>query len=435
MLKIKKLLFTLMFVGANFFAANAQTEGSVFNPYSQYGLGELATIGSASSIGMGGAAIASRERYSMNLLNPASYTSTARQNVLFSVSGQGTNNYLSDGENVNSHNHFNLGHIAMQLRLSDKFGFGFVLANYSNMGYELTDTELNEDIVTDVGKVAYSYVGTGGVSQFKTGIGYNPFKGFNVGINYVYYVGTMSESMAAVTYSYVDLSNFKTLYVSKTRTFNHSSFEIGAQYTYDLSELRYLTIGAVYQPKLKSEMDYVYYAYTAYSGGSSGDDDVLIDIDEDEEIYFPENISIGVNYRTSKLVLGLDYIYQGWSQSFPNNSESGYTYKDVNKVNAGVQYTPNRFDIRNSFNRWSYRAGFSYGSSYIVKDGVETNDMSLTLGCGIPLERNWFSQFNFSTELGQNGTIGDNQLRNRYIKLNLGVTFAANNWFVKFKYD
>lgn len=435
MLKIKKLLFSLLFVGANFFVVNAQTEGSVFNPYSQYGLGELATIGTVESKGMGGATIASRERYTMNLSNPASYTSTMRQNVLFSVSGEGINNYLTDGDISNSRNYFNLSHLALQLRLSDKFGFGLTLANFSNMGYELTDTELNEDIVTNIGRISYDYVGSGGVSQFKTGIGYNPFKNFNIGINYVYYVGTLSEYMSATTYSYVDLSNFKTLTVAKTRNFNHSTFELGAQYTIDLPELTYLTFGAVYQPKMKSEMDYLYYAYTSYSGSLVGDEDILIYDDEDEDIYFPTMLSLGVNYRTSKLVLALDYIYQGWSKSFPNNTEEGYTYRDANKINAGVQYTPNRFDIRNNFKRWSYRAGFSYSSSYIVKDGVNTDEFALSFGCGIPLERNWFSQFSLAATVGQNGAIGDGQLRNNFVKLNLGVTFAANNWFIKFKYD
>ena len=36
-------------------------------------------------------------------------------------------------------------------------------------------------------------------------------------------------------------------------------------------------------------------------------------------------------------------------------------YTNTSTFKVGVEYTPNRYDIRHFLKRWSYRAGFRYG--------------------------------------------------------------------------
>lgn len=433
MIKIKVFLLAVA-ITVTTITAHAQTEGAVFSLYSQYGLGELSTVGTAAAKGMGGIGIASRDRYSINMSNPAAYTIVDRQNALLSIGGEGMNNYLKTSKGSNSKNSFNLGHIGLQMRLSNKFGFGFSLAPYSDMGYELYITEKNDDIATNIGNIKYNYVGSGGIAQFKGGIAYNPFKNFNIGVNYIYYLGSFDQNVTSSTTQYVESNIYKNIYNYKNSKINQSSFEVGAQYLLPLKDTRALIFGATFQPKIKSKLKRDLFIANGYTESQITPNDVVTDITYNENYYFPLRIAAGASYYTTKLHLELNYSYQDWSSSFPENNINGLSYSSRNEIRAGVQYTPNRMDIRSFLKRCSYRAGVVYGTSYIVKDGYHSNDFSGTIGFGIPVERDWFSQLNIAFEYGTSGALKDGQVRNNFLKLNVGFSFAARNWFVRFKY-
>ncbi len=435
MTKIKLFIASFVLVLTTSMGAIAQqTETAVLNPYSQYGLGSLSTLGTAATKGMGGAGIANRERFMMNLLNPASYNATDRQNVLFSASGSGTNNYLKSDGKTNSHNYFSLGHVGMQVRLSKKFGFGFVIAPYSDMGYEISKTVAQNDVITDIGNVRYDFTGSGGVAQFKAGFAGEIFKGFNLGINYVYYVGSFDKSSYSVFSNYVGTMPHMNIYESYSSEVSVSSFEVGAQYRTKVGELAWLNFGATFQPKATSNLETSEIIANGYSSSALSDYNIIKDEEYFEKYYIPMKMGFGVNYITSKLSVSLDYTFEGWDGSFPDNKDLTVSYQDRNVIRLGAQYIPNRFDIRSTLKRWSYRAGFSYGNSYVVKNGVKTNDIAASLGLGIPIEKDWFSEISVAAEFGQSGTLSSNLVRNNYIKLNIGITFAARRWFVRFKY-
>lgn len=433
MIKIKVFLLAVM-ITVSTITTYAQTEGSVFSLYSQYGLGELSTVGTAATKGMGGIGVASRDRYAINMLNPAAYTTVERQNALLSIGGEGMNNYLKTSKGSNSKNSFNLGHIGLQMRISNKFGFGVSLAPYSDMGYELSVTEKNKDIATNIGNVKYNYVGSGGIAQFKGGVAYNPFKNFNVGVNYIYYLGSFDQNMSTSITQYVENNSYKNIYDYRNSKVNQSSFEIGAQYLLPLKDTRALIFGGTFQPKMKSKLKRDIFVATGYSENQITPNDIVTDVNYNEEYYFPMRFAFGASYLTQKLQLELNYSYQDWGGSFPQNNINGLSYSSRNEVRAGIQYIPNRMDIRSDFKRWSYRAGIVYGTSYIVKDGYQSNDFSGTIGLGIPVEREWFSQLNIALEYGKMGALRDGQVRNNFLKLNVGFSFAARGWFVRFKY-
>ncbi|MEG0499537.1 MAG: hypothetical protein RR550_00265 [Rikenellaceae bacterium] len=435
MIKIKVFLLAIMLTATSVIA-NAQTEGGVFNPYSQYGLGELSTLGTAASKGMGGIGVATRDRYSINMLNPAAYTMIERQNAVFSIGGEGVNNYLKTAKGSNSKNFFNLGHIGLQLRIAKRFGFGMSVAPYSDMGYELSITDKGSDVITNIGNIRFDYVGSGGIAQFKGGFAYNPFGQLNIGINYIYYLGNFKQEMSSVTTAYIDNGTiYKNIYDTRKAKINQSSFEIGAQYVLPLKNNgKALIFGATFQPRIASKMKKDLYLATGSSQSTAIPNDVVRDTSFNEKYYFPLKVSFGASYNTTKLHLEANYTYQDWKGSFPENNVRGLSYNSRHEVRAGVQYTPNRFDIRSQLKRWSYRAGMTYGTSYIVKNGVKTNDYSGTIGIGIPMEREWFSMLNIAAEYGTSGVLKENQIRNNFIKLNIGFTFAARGWFMRYKY-
>jgi len=65
-------------------------------------------------------------------------------------------------------------------------------------------------------------------------------------------------------------------------------------------------------------------------------------------------------------------------------------------------------------------------------------DMAVTVGLGIPLPENnfgrTFSNINVSAEFGQQGTLNNNLVRERYININLGFTIN-DAWFMRRSYD
>lgn len=434
MIKIK-VFFLAVIITATSIVANAQTEGSVFNPYSQYGLGSLSTVGTAATKGMGGIGVATRDSYGVNLLNPAGYTSIERQNAIFSIGGEGVNNYLRTVNGKNSKNFFNLGHIALQFRLSKKFAFGFSMNPYSDTGYELTVTDKSNDIVTNIGNVKYDYVGTGSVVQFKTGVGYSPFNNFSIGINYLYYLGTINHQTSSIITSYVNTTqSFKNTYDYKKGRVNQSSFEIGAQYTIRMKEGKGVNFGATFQPRMASNIKREVFIASGYSESSILPNDIAVNKKYNEKYYFPMRLSFGAAYNTQKMTVEMNYNYQDWSKSFPQNNIAGVSYSTRNEIRAGIQYTPNRFDIRSHMKRWTYRAGLIYGTSYIVKNGYQSNDYAATIGIGVPLERDWLSMLNIAAEFGTAGTTKNKQIRDNFIKLNIGFNFAAKNWFIRYKY-
>ncbi len=435
MIKFKSLVGALTLLVVTTLTANAQsTVGGIFNPASQYGLGELTHLGTSASRGMGGIGLANRERFSMSLLNPASYNSSDRQNVLFSVSGEGVNNYLKTDNSKNSRNYFNLGHMGMQIRISKRMGFGLVIAPYSEMGYTMTKTVTQNDVITNIGNVMYQFDGGGSVAQFKTGLSYALVKGLNIGANYIYYVGALDESSTSTYTPYIEGTILKNNYRTFSRKVNQSSFEVGAQYTAKLEEGKWINLGAVYQPRTKSYTDNTYIVATGYSSSALTGDDVVTNDNYQELIYIPSKMAFGVNYVTNKLLVGLDYTFQDWGSSFPENSYEGIAYQNRNEIRLGGQYTPNRFDIRSPLKRWTYRAGMMYGNSYVIKDGIKTNEIAGSIGVGIPIEKDWFSQLSVAAEIGKSGTLTNGQIQNTYVKLSVGITFAATRWFVRIKY-
>lgn len=434
MIKIKVFLLAVMLTATSIIA-NAQTEGGVFNPYSQYGLGELSTLGTAATKGMGGIGVATRDRYSINMLNPAAYTSIERQNAVLSIGGEGVNNYLKTSKGSNSKNFFNLGHVGLQFRLAKKFGFGMSLAPYSDMGYELSINDKSNQVATNIGNLKYNYVGSGGIAQFKGGFAYNPISTFNIGINYIYYLGSFNQDMWSEFTPYInDGTTYKNFYDYKKAKVNQSSFEIGAQYALILKNNRAVVFGATFQPRMESTLKKETFMGNGTSSSAILPNDILVNEKRDEKYYFPMKIAVGTSYNTQKLQVEANYTFQDWKGSFPENNVKGLRYDSRHEVRAGVQYIPNRFDIRSHLKRWSYRAGVTYGTSYIIKNGVRTNDYSGSIGLGIPVEREWFSQLNIAAEFGTSGALKENQLRNNFIKLNVGFSFAARGWFVRFKH-
>lgn len=405
--------------------------GNTYSPYTMYGLGEMFVAGDAVSKSMGGIGIASRQSISPNVQNPAAFSGMSEKSVLFSIGLQANNNYLKEGGLTSSHNAFLLSNVNLQFRVAKGIGFGFSLSPYSSVGYRVKLQETDPNIIGNIGNVAYNYSGTGGASQLKAGFGFAITKDFSIGVNYIYYLGNITREFNSAITPFVPPFDYRNIYERRDLLINHSSFEVGLQYMFKTSETSYITIGAVYQPHIKSKANVTQYVESYASN--------LLDTVKystgNTPMRFPAKYGGGILYETPKMKLGIDYVYQSYKDALTEyNTTAKVSYSASHDLKVGFEYIPNRFDVRSQMKRWSYRLGARYGRSYLVYDGKPLDEVALTLGFGVPLQKDGFTQMNIGAEVGRSG-LASGQISNTYFRIFGGFNFfTMGEWFKRHKF-
>lgn len=412
-----------------------QIGSNIYTPYSMYGIGSLELQGNSVTKQMGGIGAALRSTIYQNNINPASYSAVPQKSFLVSFGLQGTSNYISNTENSSSHNGLALGDFGVLFPAMKGLGIGVSITPMSTVGYATAYFNTPDDILEDIGTVAYSFSGTGNIVQYKVGAGYKIYKGLSVGANVAYYHGMLNQYSTMGIVSVVDNKNYKIVGTYDSRSYDYFGMDLGFQYmaTLDRERGRSLCIGAVYQPKVSTTVPQDYLATIAAS--SNLIDTVSINTQQ-TDYTMPSKITAGITYNTRKLTIGVDYVYQDWTDAFAMTEVDGVSLTKYEDFRFGLEYTPSRFDIRTAMKRWSYRAGFRYGTSYLMVNDEEMKDFSATFGVGIPVERNGFSLVNAGVEVGRTGYLNSASLeRDIYVKVQLGFTlFGQGDWFVRYKF-
>ena len=422
-----------------------------------YGIGEQNTPGTLQMRSMGGAGVAMRNSGMMNLLNPASYSVAPQKSFLFNFGVEGQNYYNAQtAEGVakrTAYNTFNFHDIAFQVPVTKKLGLGFSLTPYSSVGYRVKYNQTyggmeDDPIWGNVGRIQYQYQGEGDVTEVKLGLGWEVVKNLSVGLAVQYYWGDIDRTFVMTPQAITGDGPFAS--TVGTDNYSVSSFkgQLGVQWNAIADRKRLLTVGATYDfgGDLNPSVTKSIYVGDLYNTTVKGDTTRMA-------LVLPRQLAVGVFYQTSKWAVGADYVYQDWggrnggvehtgvSGSDMNSFEVAYT--DTHTVKLGVEFTPNRYDIRRFLKRWAYRAGFRYGTYHQTFGGQRLDQMAVTLGVGIPVKYRAFSSIDIGVEYGMRGFNVAERLglvRQQYIKFAIGFTLfagAENNeyWFLRPKYD
>ena len=150
----------------------AQT--GVNSPYSRYGVGLLSDHSTGITRAMGGVGTGFRERNTLNLKNPASYSTIDTLTFLADIGfGLQNTNFEENGVKLNARN-ASVEHMAMQFRILPRVGMTLAFVPFSNVGYSYSSSSIisrDEDgIITSSG----AYSGSGGLRQFMAGLGWRP---------------------------------------------------------------------------------------------------------------------------------------------------------------------------------------------------------------------------------------------------------------------
>lgn len=423
MQNFKKTLLSSALIIVSIFA-QAQSI-STYSPYSRYGIGQISTRGFAATKAMGGISQAVRNPYGINYLNPASYSAQDTMSFILDFGIEtGATKYETKYQSARD-GFGGIHHVAISFPITKWWGASFGVVPYSQVGYQIVRYETDPIILSSIGRIKYYHKGSGGVNQAFIGNAFKPIKNLSVGFNLSYYFGKLDYSNSVVfpasSTGFINTDETNSIIIGDI------ALSFGAQYTayVNKKENTFFTLGATIDnaTKIRAKRKYLYASQyndtIAYKDSSYGN------------IPFPKNISFGAAYSyKDKLFTSFEFSIQDWTNTNffgvkqPLANSSTYRF--------GLEYTPNRYDLRSYLKRISYRFGSHYTNSYLKFDNHQINEFALSTGMGFPFRNN--TKFNVSFEWGKRGTTDFGLIKETYGVVTLSLTFY-DFWFLKRKYN
>ena len=435
---MKKIIAAVFLAGLT---VQVSAQSGTNSPYSQYGLGALASQATGFNRGMNGLAYGFHEHNQVNYMNPASYASVDSLSFIFDagVSLQLTN-FDENGNKVNAHN-ADIEYVAASFRAFKHVGVSFGILPYSNVGYNFSNTQnVNAFPSTSSPNATYSniYSGNGGLHMVYLGAGWEPFKGIAFGANISYLWGTLNRS-STNTYSDSYVNTLSKNYTAQVKSYK---VDLGAQFTCPINKKNELTLGLAYSlgHNLGAEPEC---NIISTNSQTSVSDTTRYVVSKAFEI--PQTFGVGLMWNhNNRLKFGVDYQMQKWVKiQYPQlitiNGKTSYSlvdgqFTDRHKLTVGGDYCKGE-RYRGFFSRMHYRGGVSYATPYLRINGQEgPRELSASFGVGIPIINGYNnrSMLNVSAEWVNQKAVG--LIKENTFRINVGLTFNER-WFAKFKVE
>ena len=440
------LLACFLLFGISLAAQSSAIRPKINSPYSRFGLGNLVDQHFSMGGGMGGLGQALVDPYHFNHVNPASLGFLV--NTVFEV---GTNvqwNELQEGSRTENYWSGNLNQMGLAMPLKNSinrtlnkdespwaYGMAFSLMPYSEVGYYMETTDVNP-VVGDVNNILK---GNGGTYKFRWGNAAR-YKSLALGVNMAYHFGKLTYNRRLVLQ---DLTARYDAELQDEISINGFSWELGGQYALLFKKKtdgggkeangKRLIIGVTYNNSydINTNSSLFYFRdNTAYID----QDTVSFQKDIIGEGVMPSTFGAGLSYETAnKLKIGVEYTATRWSDY--RNTAKQENLTDASRMAFGLEYIPDYQSYNNYLKRIRYRLGGFYRTDPRTVDGDALQHYGMTLGFGLPvvLPRQQLSFINFAVEAGQFGLA--DQLRENYVKIQVGFTLNDNTWFFKRKFN
>ncbi|QXU41654.1 OmpP1/FadL family transporter [Pedobacter sp. D749] len=436
-----KLLQIKMYKRINYIAAilvlvcglSAQAQVTTSSPYSRYGLGNIKGSLLPQFRAMGGISTAVSKVTgfnNINMQNPASYAGISLTTIDIGMSASVT----SLTRNNLSESSFNstFSHLAFAAPVTRRSALSFGILPYSDLGYNYRNT-----VKVDTTTLNQLYEGEGGLSKAYLGYGYRFGDHLRIGGNLEYIFGNLQTSRAT------EFSSAGS-YNAKLQTKNSVaglSYSYGIQYDFTLGKKTIVTLGYSGSTSGKVNSTLTSYA-TLYTRDQDGNESTAADTlntvnNGKSNLTLPLTHNFGIAIQQNdKWLIGADFRMGKWSATSINNVNQGL--QDSWGASLGGQWTPDAFSYNSYLKRIDYRIGVNYDKTYIKIGNQDIKQMGASLGFGFPLPTanggTAFYKINFTTELGQRGTLNNNLVKEQYINFHLGFTLN-DTWFRKYRVD
>jgi len=436
-----KLLQIKMYKRINYITAilvlvcgfSAQAQVTTSSPYSRYGLGNIKGSLLPQFRAMGGISTAVGKVTgfnNINMQNPASYAGINLTTIDIGMSASVT----SLTRNSLSESSFNstFSHLAFAAPVTRRSALSFGILPYSDLGYNYRNT-----VKVDTTTLNQLYEGEGGLSKAYLGYGYRFGDHLRIGGNIEYIFGNLQTSRAT-EFNSVGSYNAKLQTKNSVGGLNYS---YGIQYDFNLGKKTIVTLGYSGSTSGKVNSTLTSYA-TLYTRDQDGNESTAADTlntvnNGKSSLTLPLTHNFGIAIQQNdKWLIGADFRMSKWSATSINNVNQGL--QDSWGASLGGQWTPDAFSYNSYMKRIDYRLGVSYDKTYIQINNQDIKQMGASLGFGFPLPTatggTAFYKINFTTEVGQRGTLDNNLVKEKYINFHLGFTLN-DTWFRKYRVD
>lgn len=437
-------LFITVILATIVYQVSAQSTATTSSPYSQYGLGELLPQALPQNIGMGELTTATNQfggYYNINPANPASYGLIGLTAVDIGIYGQDL--MLSQNGHANESNgNFRISHVAFAFPVSKRSALSFGMLPYSQVGYNyrVTKNNFGTGLPTDTNAVNYLYSGDGGLTKAYLGYGIGIGSHLYIGGNISYIFGKLHQ------YASTEIPNLPgTLDTRQENTYaiGGVNYDYGAQYMIDLSATKRFILGYSGSSSNNINSQYTNLVYQ-YNYDDNGNQNAPLDTlsstkNPKSKIKLPLMNHFGLTYmEDNKFLVGAQYSMGKWSQLTIGGENQGL--QDSKTFNLGGQITPKYDALNNYWARVNYSLGVVYNQTYVNVNNPSNNNTTniknyaLTFGLGLPLHQNVTSYYriNFAAEIGREGTLQNNLVRETYVNFHLSFTLN-DKWFIKYR--
>jgi hypothetical protein len=410
----------------------AQAQSTTNSPYSKFGVGNIKGSYLPQYRAMGNIAvgIGSIGAYNnINVSNPASYSQIRL--TTFDVGAYANFQQLNRGSISEKNFNGALSHFTLAIPVTKKSAVSFGILPYSNLGYQFKNNSK-----VDTFSVEHVYGGEGGLTKAYLGYGIGFGKNLSIGVNVSYIFGNLKQTRSTEFSKYIGFLNSR---IQENNSVGGLNFDLGAQYTALLNKSTKLTIG--YTGGVKTQLNTSNLSlstrYTKdYTTGTEFRSDTTSFVDGvNGSLVLPSNHNLGFSIeKQNKWLVGADIRLAKWSQ-FRNNG-SNENLNNTFGFSVGGQITPNIKAVTNYLKLVDYRMGLSYDKTAVNISNTDIDVKSLNFGFGFPLvsARTAFYKLNFTTEIGQRGTLSNNLVKENFVNFYLGFTIN-DRWFQKYKYD
>jgi hypothetical protein len=414
-MKMNRFLGTLIIILCFSLNSIGQTD---YSPYSIFGSGLISNRNFGVNQALGGTGIALQSNKYLNQVNPASYSGIDSLSFLFDVGVFGKYSVFQTNTLKQQKFNGNISSLSIGFRVFPWLAMSAGVIPFSSMDYNIHSVATISGTDTKYEKL---FTGSGSINQVFIGTSLKPIKNLSIGIHGSYLFGSFVQRESANL-----PSDFGLYAVQKTTQVNTFKLDYGIQYFFSVGNWKY-GIGAVYG-NMKD-----LYSSTVTKFGYSNDTVDLITNDDQTRLLIPENYGVGISTSfKNKYTFAADYERKLWSEIAFNNPL--LKSRNSERYSFGFEYNPSS-DIHKAIGlqRLYYRLGANFNASYMVIDNTPINSKGLSIGVGVPLERQ-LSIMNFSLEFGSIGTLHNYLIRENYVQFNLNFTLR-DIWFLKPKYD
>lgn len=423
---IRKLTLALAFFSSAF-VASAQV--SISSPYSIFGIGNLYGVASQMNMAIGGASTAFSSPYFINPANPASYMAFDTNSFVFDAAFNLRTGTLKTVDESQKTRFGTISNLYFGLPVTKWWRASLGIMPYSNVGYNMQGSQL----IPDVGNLVSVYNGYGGLNKAYFGSGFSPIKNLSIGVNMAYLFGNIVKERAM---TFPDSVNYINTMVRSTARLSKVNFDAGIIYRINLKEGRFMQFGLTYVPKQSVDGHAEKIAYTyIYDYSTSLEkvkDTVSYENGDNGEVILPTAYGAGFMIgNTNRWFATADVNWQKWSEFRYLGNNPGL--KDNLRVSIGGQFRPTNVDMGKYYERINYRAGFRFEQSYLELKETRINDFGISFGVGLPMKKSR-STINIAAEIGTQGTIDNNLIKENYVRLTIG-TSLQERWFLKRKFN